>query len=85
MEAAAALRTTLCALPLAVLLQIVLARLPVDAHARACVVCRAWNTALAERSLWTRLDLSAASGVTVTDEPAAGSCCSARRRTAGGS
>jgi hypothetical protein len=52
MEAAAASRTTLCALPLA-LLQSVLARLPVDARARACEVCRAWNAALAERSLWT--------------------------------
>jgi hypothetical protein len=61
MEAATS-RTTLCALPLA-LLQSVLARLPVDARARACVVCRAWNAALAERSLWTRLDLSAASGM----------------------
>jgi hypothetical protein len=43
----------------------VLARLPVDARARACVVCRAWNAALAERSLWARLDLSPASGVAV--------------------
>jgi hypothetical protein len=68
MEAAAS-RTTLCALPLA-LLQSVLARLPVDARARACVVCRAWSAALAERSLWARLDLSPASGmaVAVTDE-----------------
>jgi hypothetical protein len=64
MEAAAASRTTLCALPLA-LLQNVLARLPVDARARACKVRRAWKVALAERSLWTRLDLSAASGVAV--------------------
>jgi hypothetical protein len=64
MEAAAASRTTLCALPLA-LLQSVLARLPVDARARACVVWRDWNAALAERSLWTRLDLSSASGVAV--------------------
>jgi hypothetical protein len=67
MEAAAS-RTTLCVLPLA-LLQSVLARLPVDARARACVVCRAWNVALAEHSLWARLDLSPASGVAlaVTD------------------
>jgi hypothetical protein len=63
MEAAAS-RTTLSALPLA-LLQSVLARLPVDARARACLVCRAWNAALAERSLWARLDLSPASGVAV--------------------
>jgi hypothetical protein len=64
MEAAAASRTTLCALPLA-LLQSVLALLPVDARARACVVCPAWNAALAERSLWARLDLSPASSVAV--------------------
>jgi hypothetical protein len=64
MEGAAASRTMLCALPLA-LLQSVLARLPADARTRACVVCRAWNAALAERSLWARLDLSAASGVAV--------------------
>jgi hypothetical protein len=64
MEAAARSPTTLCALPL-VLLQSVLARLPVDARARACVVCRAWNAALAERSLWARLDLSPTSGITV--------------------
>ncbi len=51
------------------LLQSVLARLPVDARARACVVCRAWNAALAERSLWARLDLSLASGVAVTVTP----------------
>jgi hypothetical protein len=65
MEGAAASRTMLSMLPLA-LLQSVLARLPVDARARACVVCRAWNAALAERSLWTRLDLSLASGVAVS-------------------
>jgi hypothetical protein len=64
MKAAAASRTTLCALPIA-LLQSVLARLPVDARARACLVCRAWNAALAERSLWAHLDLSPASGVAI--------------------
>jgi hypothetical protein len=69
MAAAAASPTTLCALPLA-LLQSILARLPVDARARACAVCPAWNAALAERSLWVRLDLSATSDVAValTDE-----------------
>jgi hypothetical protein len=56
MEAEAA-PTTLCALPLA-LLQSVLARLPVDARARACVVCPAWNAALASAACgraWTSL------------------------------
>jgi hypothetical protein len=64
MEAAVHSPTTLSALPLA-LLQGVLARLPVDARARACVVCRAWNAALAERGPWLRLDLSPSSGVAV--------------------
>jgi hypothetical protein len=39
-------------------------RLPVDARARAACVCRGWCTTLADVSLWTRLDLSPASGVT---------------------
>jgi hypothetical protein len=77
MEAAAASRTMLCALPLA-LLQSVLARLPADARARACVVCRAWNAALAERSLWSRLDLSPASGVAVAVTNAALRAAAAR-------
>ena len=37
--------------------------LPADARARAAVICRAWRAAVAEPSLWTRLDLSIASGV----------------------
>ena len=41
----------------------VLVRLPVDARARAAAVCRLWRDILADRSLWTRLDLSHASGV----------------------
>ena len=47
----------------------VLVRLPVDARARAAAVCRLWRDILADRSLWTRLDLSDVSGVarTVTD------------------
>jgi hypothetical protein len=32
--------------------------LPPDARGRACCVCRAWRDALADPSLWTRLDLS---------------------------
>ena len=49
-------------LPHAVALQI-FALLPADARARAAVICRAWRAAVAEPSLWTRLDLSPASGV----------------------
>jgi hypothetical protein len=41
----------------------VFARTPVDARARAAAVCKAWCGVLAERSLWTQLDLSPASGV----------------------
>jgi hypothetical protein len=57
------------ALPLA-LARKVFAALPVDARARACVVCRAWNAMLAERGLWTQLDLSPKSGVTRRVTPA---------------
>jgi hypothetical protein len=32
--------------------------LPADARGRASCVCRAWRDALAEPSLWTRLDMS---------------------------
>jgi hypothetical protein len=39
------------------------ALLPVDQRLRCREVCRAWCAALEERSLWTRLDLSAGSGV----------------------
>jgi hypothetical protein len=59
--------------------------LPVDARARACVVCPSWNAALDDRRLWTRLDLSAGSGV----EPAllknaAGLLAAAALRAGGG-
>ena len=37
--------------------------LPVDSRARAACVSRAWRDALADPSLWTRLDLSETSGV----------------------
>ena len=49
-------------LPHAVAFQI-FALLPADARARAAVVCRAWRAAVAQPSLWTRLDLSPSSGV----------------------
>jgi hypothetical protein len=56
------------ALPPALALQI-FAALPADTRLRCAEVCKAWCAAVAERSLWTRLDLSHTSGVTheVTD------------------
>jgi hypothetical protein len=62
-EKTAALR--LAALPHALLLE-VLSRVPVDSRLRCREVLRAWRTALNERSLWLRLDLSPASGVART-------------------
>ncbi len=53
---------TFDALPLALALR-VFSLLPVDARLRAAAVCRSWRAMLAERSLWTRLDLTQASGV----------------------
>jgi hypothetical protein len=52
-----------------VLLLHVFAALPADARLRCAEVCRGWRSALAERSLWTRLNLSTSSGVAhrVTD------------------
>ena len=38
--------------------QLVFLALPADARGRACCVCRAWRDALADPSLWTRLDMS---------------------------
>jgi hypothetical protein len=55
---------TLTALPLPLVLH-VFSLLPPDARARAACVCRDWRSALEEPSLWTRLDLSASSGVRV--------------------
>jgi hypothetical protein len=54
--------------------------LPADARARAACVCRGWRVTLDELSLWTRLDLSAASGVRVrvTDAVLAGVAAKAR-------
>jgi hypothetical protein len=39
--------------------------LPVDCRLRCAEVCRGWRSVLSERSLWTRLDLTAESGVHV--------------------
>jgi hypothetical protein len=48
---------TFASLPLPLARRIFLA-LPVDARGRASCVCRAWCDALADPSLWTRLDMS---------------------------
>jgi hypothetical protein len=52
-----------------VLLLLVLALVPVDARLRCAEVCRGWRIAVADHSLWLRLDLSRTSGVgcAVTD------------------
>jgi hypothetical protein len=48
---------TFASLPL-LLASLVFLALPPDARGRAACVCRAWRDALAEPSLWTRLDTS---------------------------
>lgn len=48
-----------------VLLERCLLALPVDSRARAACVSRGWRSVLADPRLWTRLDLSPSSGVTV--------------------
>jgi hypothetical protein len=48
----------------------VLAALPVDARLRCAEVCRTWRAAVLDRSLWLRVNLSAASGVTHAVTPA---------------
>jgi hypothetical protein len=55
--------TTFEALP-AALAPRILALAPVDARARCAAVRTAWRSLLADPAAWTRLDLSAASGVT---------------------
>jgi hypothetical protein len=52
---------TFASLPLP-LARLVFLALPPDARGRASCVCRAWRDVLAEPSLWTRLDMSIASG-----------------------
>jgi hypothetical protein len=56
--------SALAPLPHALVLA-VFSALPPDARARAALVCRGWRAVLREWSLWTFLDLSPASGVTV--------------------
>ena len=50
-------RVTFASLP-PPLARLVFLALPPDARGRACCVCRAWRNALAEPTLWTRLDMS---------------------------
>jgi hypothetical protein len=54
--------TALSPLPLSAVLHI-FSLLPVDDRLRCAEVCRGWRAVLLERSLWTRLDVSATSGV----------------------
>jgi hypothetical protein len=56
--------TTLLSLPHAVIVHI-FSLLPVDVRLRCAEVCRGWRAVLAARSAWTRLELTAASGVLV--------------------
>jgi hypothetical protein len=60
----------------------IFSRLTADERARCATVRRSWRAALLERRLWTRLDLSATSGVTCTVNNAALVAAAAR---AGGS
>jgi hypothetical protein len=60
----ARLPSALAPLPHAIVL-LIFALLPVDLRARCACVCRGWRAALSERALWTRLDVSRTSGVTV--------------------
>jgi hypothetical protein len=56
--------SALSPLPLSVVLHI-FSLLPVECRLRCSEVCRGWRSVLLERSLWTRLDLTEASGVRV--------------------
>jgi hypothetical protein len=60
--------SALSPLPLSVVLHI-FSLLPVDCRLLCMEVCRGWRSVLLERSLWTRLDLTAASGVRVRVGP----------------
>jgi hypothetical protein len=69
------------ALPPALALQI-FAALPADTRLRCAEVCKPWCAAVAERSLWTRLDLSETSGVTHAVTPALLRAAAAKARGA---
>jgi hypothetical protein len=70
---AAAERATnaLAPLPLPVVLYI-FSLLPVDCRMRCAEVCRGWRSVLLERSLWTRLDMTMASGIREPANPCIG-------------
>jgi hypothetical protein len=69
------------ALPPALALKI-FAALPADTRLRCAEVCKPWCAAVAERSLWTRLDLSETSGVTHRVTPALLRAAAAKARGA---
>jgi hypothetical protein len=71
--------TALSPLPHAVVLAI-FARLPADVRARCALVCRGWRAVVSEPSLWTRLDLSPSSGVSVAVTDAVLFAAAARAR-----
>jgi hypothetical protein len=61
-EAAERACTALAPLPHALVL-LIFSLLPVDQRLRCLEVCKGWYATLNERSLWTRLDLSATAGL----------------------
>ena len=78
-SAAQELVTGFAHVPPAVMLRI-LSFLPVDARARATLVCCAWRDSLADPAVWTVLDLSPESGVRrpVTEDVLRGAAARAR-------
>ncbi len=54
--------TALAPLPHALVL-LIFSLLPVDQRLRCLEVCKGWYATLNERSLWTRLDMSATAGL----------------------
>jgi hypothetical protein len=75
--------SALSPLPLSVVLHI-FSLLPVDCRLRCAEVCRGWRAVLSECSLWTRLDMSAASGVPVRHRDVDALLRCAAARAAGG-
>jgi hypothetical protein len=71
--------TTLLSLPTPLILRI-FGLLRVDCRLRCAEVCRGWRSVLAERSAWTRLDVSLASGMYPMGRPLSAllRCASAR-------
>jgi hypothetical protein len=71
-----------------VLVLYIFSLLPVDCRLRCAEVCRSWRSVLLECSLWTRLDLSRASGVRVRNSAERGALdallrCAAARACGG--